>query len=104
MTTFVSRLAFAMGLALHLALASGASLATEEIGCTEQCPDDAPDGKCPPNCSYCPCCTHVRLQFVEAPTKEAPALVMVPVLERVEAPPLSPEPGEILHVPKASLA
>jgi hypothetical protein len=71
--------------------------------CAERCPDDGPDGRCPPACTTCPCSPR--------PAPASPSLVVAtPVTHRELAPavavlaPSEPEPADIFHVPKRRLA
>jgi hypothetical protein len=84
-------------LVLMLALAAFAGLAPAlEAGCAEECADDAPD-------LCCSCCVHFK---VDAP-RVAAALVDPAVSRPSRAPlavrPASPDPRDILHVPKTAL-
>lgn len=93
------RLLLAFGLTLHLATSGGAGSGFGEEICSQTCPDDGPDGKCPASCADCTCCPHFGVLMV-APMAKAPRAVLS--LQKTEwtfALPLSPEPGEILHVP-----
>jgi hypothetical protein len=81
---------------LMLVLAAFAGLAPAlEAACAEACVDDAPD---------CSCCVHFK---VDAP-RVAAALVDPAVSRSSRAPlavrPASPDPRDILHVPKTSPA
>lgn len=75
-------------------------LVREQPECTEPCPGDGADGKCPPMCQFGACCSPVRALApaaalsvpTGAPVRNIPA-------RTVEAVP-SPEPHEIFHVPK----
>jgi hypothetical protein len=74
---------------------------TEE--CDQACAGDV-DGKCPPACHDCTCCLYrTPVPMPVAVTVEAP-LLSVPVPEFREVFPPSPEPHDILHVPKRVLA
>jgi hypothetical protein len=71
--------------------------------CPERCPDDGPDGRCPPVCLTCPLSSH--------PATPLPARVAsVPVVRwealprRATVPVTEPEPDRIFHVPKPLLA
>jgi hypothetical protein len=71
--------------------------------CIEECPDDGPDGRCPPACMTCPCSPR--------PARTGPALVLaapatagLPLAAVVVLPPCEPEPADIFHVPKSLLA
>ncbi len=99
------KLFVAMAAAVLLLQASGAaSLATID-DCAESCPHDDPEGECPPVCPSCTCVTHAHPPLlpprdslalsVQASTVSsfAPVAMFVP----------SPDPREILHVPRALL-
>ena len=83
--------------------ASGIARVSDEA-CSQSCPDDAPDGSCPPGCNDCSCCAHlnpvvasiVLVETVEGITQDAPVI-------STSLPP-SPEPNDILHIPKSLLA
>lgn len=100
MTRFVTCFA----LAFQLALASGGIAWADAEGCAEECPDDDAKGECAPGCDDCTCCPHIRALKVEAEFKERSAQSAVKVRSVLKSAPASPEPKEILHVPKARLA
>jgi hypothetical protein len=91
---------FALVLALVVSEATGIASMLAGDECNERCPGDAPDGTCPPDCQSCACCSLPR---VLAP--QLAGLVPLPVAHRMvwasqHAVPSSPEPAEILHIPK----
>lgn len=100
----MTRLLLTFGLALHFALAGGVSTAAFEERCEQRCPDDGPDGKCAPTCVDCTCCVHVRLAELSAGLASPLPAVRTGVIAAPVVHPSSPEPGEILHVPIASLS
>lgn len=71
--------------------------------CLERCPDDGPDGRCPPLCMTCPCSPRPV-------TVAAKAAIVAPVARGemlaacVTRTPAEPEPADIFHVPKSLLA
>jgi hypothetical protein len=71
--------------------------------CPEQCPDDGPDGRCPPVCLSCPASFH-SARPITAPVVKAPATrhALLPVL--VLGVSSDPAPSDIFHVPKRLLA
>lgn len=80
-------------------------LATIAFGapCAERCPDDGPDGRCPPACITCPCSPRPASPpaAVECPHPvAAPARLPAPVMLA----PSEPDPIGIFHVPRAVLA
>ena len=73
--------------------------------CAQSCPEDGPDGKCPPGCADCACCGHL-VSAVPAIIGLAIALPP-PSIAQIELAPLfppSPDPAEVLHVPKSPRA
>lgn len=72
--------------------------------CPEKCPDDSPDGRCPPACEFCGCCAVPRTLPPEVAAAWIGPTVEQCVCAHVDAAPASAEPHEILHVPKTSLA
>ena len=78
---------------------SGLSSVVGDADCDESCPTDLSGGQCPPNCHYCSCCS--------LPRGTAPAIITLfaPMARdaswlRSSDEVTSPEPAEILHVPK----
>jgi hypothetical protein len=70
----------------------------------DECPADASGGECAPNCDLCACCSLPRVA-PSATACVAPAAATgrshslgIPEM------PASPEPADILHVPKPLLA
>lgn len=100
----MSRFALSVALAFHLALAGGGFEWTQAEPCAEECPDDDAKGECTPGCDDCTCCPHVRALTLETDVKERGAQSAMKVRSVVRSAPASPEPKEILHVPKARLA
>lgn len=88
-----------------LAQATGVAWAATEDRCAAQCGDDDDrGGQCPPNCPDCVCSIHVAATFA-APlvvTAVAPPATRVRFAEPAAATP-SPDPSDILHVPRALL-
>jgi hypothetical protein len=86
---------------LMLATAVFAGLAPLlEAGCTQECVGDAAADGCAQD-ACCSCCLHFRVD----PPQDSPAAAQVIVSGRLLAPRVhrlsSPDPREILHVPKA---
>lgn len=98
------RIALAIGFACYVALATGEVSVFEGAACTQRCPDDDSSGQCAPNCADCACCPHLRVMAVAAGAKPPVAVQSKKVPERKQMQPPSPEPGDILHVPKTHLA
>lgn len=75
----------------------------ESAACTQPCPDDDSKGQCAPDCSDCACCPHLRVMAVASGKPFLPRQAQK-IPERKQMAPPSPEPGDILHVPKTLLA
>jgi hypothetical protein len=93
------RVAFVVLLALLTFDVSGLAALCDEGSCDETCPTDVSGGQCPPNCHDCSCCSLPQV------TGGATVAMEAPVARRLSCPPLSagpisPEPADILHVPK----
>jgi len=82
---------------------SGLAALGDEGACDEPCPTDLSGGKCPPNCHSCNCCSLPTF------TSSTPVALVAPAaretswvcpIDRVS----SPEPADILHVPRSHLA
>ena len=76
-------------------------------GCPEEkrCPGEKPDRGCPGNCQLCVCCGSLSRALAPRTVVVFPASCMWQVVGgRGDALPPSPEPAEILHVPKLALA
>lgn len=92
-------------LVLGVVIQQGAPLssAAGSDDCASECPDDAEDGTCPPDCHDCPCCAIVRLTAPgAAPTVGRPEAGALSPLE-VPVAPDSGDPSEVFHVPKRLL-
>jgi hypothetical protein len=70
--------------------------------CMQDCDDDGPDGRCPPNCADCVCCTHQSPLVVDTFTLAPPALHHGQrfALDAVDEP-ASADPRELQHIPKS---
>jgi hypothetical protein len=83
---------------------SGLAALCGDPPCSEECPTDRSGGECPPNCHTCACCS------LPTVTDASPHAVLLPPdfqpgsWVRTAEVPFSPEPAEILHVPKRVLA
>lgn len=72
--------------------------------CSQNCPDDDSRGQCSPDCADCTCCAHprpvalIRTSWIRV----SPLGTLLPFEEEQE--PLSVYTGDILHVPRISLA
>jgi len=82
---------------------SGLGALCDEPACDEPCPTDASGGQCPPNCHFCSCCSLPRVMASTVATLVAPASHPCPFVGSVARLP-SPEPADILHVPRPFLA
>jgi hypothetical protein len=98
------RLALTLSLAMHVAFSTSEASVFEKRVCAQSCPDDDFGGNCAPDCADCMCCPHLRVIATAAESKfqlpSGPS--RAPEWDVWE--PLSPDPGEILHVPKVHLA
>jgi len=97
---------------LRVLLLVGTVLVTQVVGsvaivrgavCPERCPDDGPDGRCPPSCLSCPC-TARPARPVSAPIAETPETRHEAARSPLAVAPRAPEPRDIFHVPKRFLA
>lgn len=73
--------------------------------CEENCEDEASGKSCPPACSTCSC----TMRSAQPMLASHATTLVIPSIARVEvAPPpsqpASPDPREILHVPKSLVA
>lgn len=92
-------------LAVFVGESSGALPFVEAGLCNEPCPDDGDqECSCPVGCYCCSCCSHSMRSLALDQARHAllVPLARAPAIERRDLPP-SPEPGDILHVPRASL-
>lgn len=100
----VVRIVLAITLALFLAQATGIAAFAQSDDCEENCPGDAPDGHCPPDCDACFCCPSARpilpVQFAVDPRLP----LLGPVSWSSDMLPRSADPREIFHIPKRQLA
>jgi hypothetical protein len=97
----LARLILLLALALGMVRVSAAPVVRAFLECVEGCADDGADGKCSPLCQDCACCA----RSVVAPAR-VQAVDVLPIVshtllafQRDRTPP-SPEPREILHIPK----
>jgi hypothetical protein len=99
----VRRAVLVVFLALLTFNVSGLAALCEETTCDETCPTDVSGGQCPPNCHYCSCCSLPKVtgsagvDLVEPQASKASWVGTTNDLT-------SPEPTDILHVPKPFLA
>jgi len=82
---------------------SGLAALCDDAPCDESCPTDASGGQCPPNCHFCSCCSLPKV------TGSARVALLIPPEQATSwicssDRPFSPEPADILHVPKLLLA
>lgn len=91
---------------LAVVLSAYVALATGDVpgACSQSCPDDDSQGQCAPDCTDCACCTHLRSPVLVVELKLSVPLMGAVIPERPLLVPQSPEPGDILHVPKTLLA
>jgi hypothetical protein len=100
----VQRAVLLVFLALLTFNVSGLAAICEEATCDETCPTDVSGGQCPPNCHYCDCCSLPR-----AANSSCNAALVAPTARdsswiRSSHDLTSPEPADILHVPRPFLA
>ncbi|MBI5508908.1 MAG: hypothetical protein HY903_09160 [Deltaproteobacteria bacterium] len=87
-------------LAVFAGQATGAWALFDREACAEPCPGEHSGGDCPPTCQSCNCCPAVRPVLIPpALAVRAPALSFA-LPSAYHLTPPSPEPREILHVPK----
>ena len=72
--------------------------------CSQPCPDDDEDGRCPPDCGFCTCCAHTPSVTTVAHVVRYSALVSRLRFHAPESFPTSTEPAAIFKVPKLFLA
>lgn len=90
-------------LALMVAPAVVSIAVAPQTICQERCPDDGPDGRCPPVCPSCIPTGHaVSAAYVA--TGPAPAIRSESFSVSAARQPGDPDPHDIFHVPKRSLA
>ena len=83
---------------------SGLAAVCGDASCDDDsCPGDLSGGECAPNCHFCSCCSLPKVTASTAVALLAPAAHKTTWIGSVEYLP-SPEPADILHVPKAFLA
>jgi hypothetical protein len=96
----VRRAAVVVILALLTFNVSGLAALCGETDCDESCPTDISGGQCAPNCHYCSCCSLPRVMGSAALTLVQPrahAASWIAPDDHLT----SPEPADILHVPKS---
>lgn len=90
-------------------LAFGQTAAAFEVGagalesCAQSCPGEEPGAPCDPLCDFCTCCS-LAPQVTTPVASGAPVIRSLPHDVPQEAPLLSAEPSDILHVPRSLLA
>ena len=82
---------------------SGLSALCGDPGCDEDCPTDLSGGECAPNCHSCSCCSLPKVAGSSTPAAIALQSGDMSWVAASEDPP-TPEPADILHVPKHALA
>jgi hypothetical protein len=96
---FVRRAGFAVFLTLLTFQVSGLAASCDDGSCDESCPTDLSGGQCPPNCHYCSCCSLPTVLGSTTAALVTPAAGRNGCRPTAECLP-SPEPADILHVPK----
>jgi hypothetical protein len=79
---------------------SGLAALCGETTCDESCPTDVSGGQCAPNCHYCSCCSLPTVTGSAAVALVAPHARGASWIA-ADARLASPEPADILHVPKS---
>jgi hypothetical protein len=82
---------------------SGMTALRGQSPCDESCPTDLSGGQCPPNCHNCSCCSLPKVTSAEGLAVVSPAVhgtSWIRSSDRLS----SPDPADILHVPKRLLA
>jgi hypothetical protein len=108
MVRFLLRLAHVLVLTAFVGQTTGFIPLIESRECEADCPgegesdDEHSDEESPTSCHLCPCCPSLRLTSSELAVHVLPQSVLGLVGWDVRARPSSPEPREILHVPKRS--
>jgi hypothetical protein len=78
---------------------SGLGAIYGDAGCTEDCPSER-SGECPPSCHTCSCCSLPRTAPVavaaDLPRPEGRRFSWVATSDL----PVSPDPADLLHIPK----
>ena len=69
----------------------------------DSCPGDLSGGECAPNCHFCSCCSLPKVAGSTTAALVAPQAHGMPWIGQMNRLP-SPEPADILHVPKILLA
>jgi len=83
---------------------SGLAAACGDAPCDdESCPGDLSGGECAPNCHFCSCCSLPKVAGATTVVLVAPPAHAMPWVGQMNRLP-SPEPADILHVPKLALA
>jgi hypothetical protein len=98
------KLFLSLSLVLHLALAGSEGVLLEPRDCSQHCPDDGSDGTCAPNCLDCVCCPHLKVMTVASEARSSSPRQAPCIPDREQVAPPSPEPDDILHIPKPLLA
>jgi hypothetical protein len=97
-------LSVALLILFFIGQATGISAFAEERQCERPCPGESPGGHLPLSCRVCVCCPAAQPAVLSRPAVCLSNEVCRAVIgERIEKP-SAPEPREILHVPKRSLA
>jgi hypothetical protein len=99
----VRRAALVVFLTLLTFQVSGLSAMCGDVDCEESCPTDLSGGQCSPSCHYCSCCSLPRVAGCSPLVMPEPSRRGRSWVDSVEAL-TAPEPADILHVPKLSLA
>lgn len=99
-TRLVRRAVIIVFLALLTFNVSGLAALCGDEQCDEPCPTDLSGGQCPPNCHSCSCCSLPQVTASEPVAFVAP-LAQVSSWISSSGGFTSPEPADILHVPKS---
>ena len=103
LTSVMPRVVQLLMLVLLLGQLAGAAGLAGEDRCGQGCEDEAEGKACPPLCTTCTCAPHAGLTTL---TGQPGLALPLPSLEKVgfadgQRTPSSPEPHEILHVPRS---
>jgi hypothetical protein len=98
------RAALIVFLALLAFNVSGLAAICGDVSCgDDSCPGDLSGGECAPNCHFCSCCSLPKVTASTTVALVAPPVRVTAWIGSI-ARLTSPEPADILHVPKPLLA
>jgi hypothetical protein len=103
-TAGVVRLLAILALALFVGQAIGLQELIDRDDCVQSCPGDDANGDCPLGCQSCTCCPSTRPVLVTQIAVTLPSLTHDVVRSAASGIPPSPDPKDILHIPKRILS